>query len=558
MSDLDILARRAGDAARAEARERLTHLDAPTLADPHRVTAPRRRPVVLVAASLVLVAAVVAAVVSSDAVRIPVIEPAEPPVEQPDTPEQPTAVDGVLPAPEVGEALAAYLDDGTPVFVSHPKDGEVVVLDAEDPRAPWGWRRLVSYCPQSGWFEELRHGSRFNGWGQYTGGPSPAGLAAYPSELAPDGQTVRVIGPVGEHPPRDTPDLRRQDPGGPPCSNETDARPMGGGATVHHVPPTDAPVSAGEGLSPDRWTWARLMIGGRLGDAVLCADDACTGQGLAIHGLEPQNPFTLLTPVRRTMLARLTDQGTVAFVLPATDVDGPHPLQATEHDVLARPPAGQASAAYLPDGAPVFVVHDTAGRTHLADATSPDTPSSLLAWCPGVSAFVDGSGSTFAVTDLAPYPIALVDQGDHVGVRVTGDRDTDAAPAPTRPDVGDCDGAVVHAPPLDFLIAEPGNHAVSRSWWTWARMEIRASDGVLYLCASRLDGCVSGSRRDASAACEDLGTDADPEPCEPFQDPRVTTSGATATDGRQLFLVRQSPHSNTVDIRIPPDVGGPS
>lgn len=129
--------------------------------------------------------------------------------------DQPVAEDGVLPVPAVGEALPAYLEDGRPVFVSHPEEGDVVVVDAEDSRTVGGWRQLVTYCPSSGWFTEARHASRFNGWGEWTGGPSPAGLAPYPSELIDDGNAVRVTGPRQAHPGRDV--VHDQRPQGPPC-----------------------------------------------------------------------------------------------------------------------------------------------------------------------------------------------------------------------------------------------------------------------------------------------------------------------------------------------------
>lgn len=49
---------------------------------------------------------------------------------------------------------------------------------------------LVGWCDTSRWFEGPCHGSRFNRWGEWTGGPAPRGLDRYHSRIGPDGHLV--------------------------------------------------------------------------------------------------------------------------------------------------------------------------------------------------------------------------------------------------------------------------------------------------------------------------------------------------------------------------------
>lgn len=49
---------------------------------------------------------------------------------------------------------------------------------------------LVGWCATSRWFEGACHGSRFNRWGEWTGGPAPRGLDRYHSRIGTDGQLV--------------------------------------------------------------------------------------------------------------------------------------------------------------------------------------------------------------------------------------------------------------------------------------------------------------------------------------------------------------------------------
>jgi hypothetical protein len=68
--------------------------------------------------------------------------------------------------------FAEHLEDGTPVFVSHPEAGPLLVLDATSPHQG---NKLVAYCGSSALFEDLYHGSRFTGWGDWIAGRAPPG-----------------------------------------------------------------------------------------------------------------------------------------------------------------------------------------------------------------------------------------------------------------------------------------------------------------------------------------------------------------------------------------------
>ena len=93
----------------------------------------------------------------------------------------------VLAVPEPGTADPAHLEDGTPVFVSHLDDGEVIVVDATSPDN----QALLAFCERGGGLEEPRHGSKFTADGTWIFGPSPTGLAAYPYEHVGDSHDPR-------------------------------------------------------------------------------------------------------------------------------------------------------------------------------------------------------------------------------------------------------------------------------------------------------------------------------------------------------------------------------
>ncbi len=560
ISDVENRARRAGEAARAEAALRVRDVRMPGVA-PGRVR--RVRPRLVVAAGVVtaLVGAVVVAGVV-DRVPAPVIDPARPN----DQAVGPVAEDGVLPVPEVGEALAAYLADGRPVFVSHPEAGEVVVLDAVDPRAPGGWQQLVAYCSSSGWFEELRHGSRFNGWGEYAGGPAPAGLAAYPSELAADGDSVRVTGPRGEPPERlGSADRHPQPQRGPNCDGNRDAGSNPPTAATYHQPPAGTPAVDGQDVPADRWIWATLVIGGVAAEPKVCdADGTCPADAPDVAGIERGEEWGLLGRVPRALFARRGADGTVEVIVPATDEDGPHPGHTTaagREPLYDVPSAGEARPAHLPDLTPIFLVHDTDGQVRVFDAASPANPTNLVGWCAGDEVFVDAAGTRYA-TDGRPatpadeglrqYPAELVDIGETRGIRITGNpvdgEDGEVASLPA----GGCTETLGHQPDARTPVYEPGLQ-INDERWVWVRMHLESVDGELYLCAGSDQPCGELGDPDIGASC--IQTDpADPDTleCEPYRDPIVTTPGAEPFDTPRLMLVHGDDNGRTVDIRLPP------
>lgn len=316
--DVDTLAIRAGEALRTQARTRIARLGGPGT-DPLerrvRRRAVRRTVGAVVATAAVVVLVVVLAVRPGD-VSFPAIEPARP------DPANPVAQDGVLPVPPVRQAIAAYLDDGTPVFVSQPAEGDVWVLDAVDPKKP----TLLAFCASSGWFEDPWHGSRFSGWGDWVGGPAPTGMLAYPIEVASDGETVRVL-----RPPRTAPAPARGDhradgelnqPRGPMCTEGPMGEPrMTEHAEVHHVP-ADVPMMDGRDVRADGWAWVRLVLREVDGVVFACAPDGSCTQDAPPLRIDPDwfylgAGLASIDGTVRVQLARETEPGTIETILPA-------------------------------------------------------------------------------------------------------------------------------------------------------------------------------------------------------------------------------------------------
>lgn len=74
----------------------------------------------------------------------------------------------------------------------------------------------VPWCQSSQWYECPCHGSKYNKWGEWVGGPAPRGLDRFPSEVDGDGNLVVRTGTVLTGPAR-TAKVLQQEPEGPNC-----------------------------------------------------------------------------------------------------------------------------------------------------------------------------------------------------------------------------------------------------------------------------------------------------------------------------------------------------
>lgn len=112
----------------------------------------------------------------------------------------------VLDVPPRGEADAAFLADGRPVFVVHNSDGSITVVDGFSPHRAWGIRQLVVWCPTN-YFASWPDGSYFDRYGTWRGGrPAQPGLASFSFAVLrrdavgdPAQVRVRAIGPPIAH-----------------------------------------------------------------------------------------------------------------------------------------------------------------------------------------------------------------------------------------------------------------------------------------------------------------------------------------------------------------------
>jgi hypothetical protein len=325
MIDIDVeeRARRAGEAARAEAHARGSRLAVPDRAPV------RPRNTALLAAGVGLAALLVVVGVATRAVPPQLeIDPVAP---------VPAESGAGLPVPDVGDVLAAQLADGAPVFVSQPGPGDVLVLDAVDPHIGAGVRKLLVFCRLSAVFEDPRDGSRFDQWGNWLGGPAPVGLALYPSEPTPDGHTVEVVGDRRPAPARDAP---RGGPGevqGGTCQLDEGTEVS---EWVAHRPPESVPSLNGTEIPRDRWVWASLLLAGPVDRLVICDADGVCGTGPIVAtrlGLQTDRE---LPPTTFVALARSTGDGHVELVFPPA---ASHPFDLVtfievidEHEDVAR------------------------------------------------------------------------------------------------------------------------------------------------------------------------------------------------------------------------------
>jgi hypothetical protein len=554
--DVETRARRAGEAARTEASARAAHLEVPGDAtDP----AGRRlaRPLVGVVTGSIALLIVVLLVGQLARPPAPVIEPAVPDIA--DQVPEPVAVDGTLPVPPVGDAIPAYLEDGTPVFVSHPEDGEVFVLVAFDGHAPGGVQEMVHWCTSSQQFEEARHSTRFNAYGDHVGGPAPRPLLDVPAEPLDDGG-VRVTGPPG--PARERTDVRAEVPmAGPEClAGERQTEPTDDAVT--HSRPTEAPRLDGSALPQGRWVWAEVRLGGPEGDARVCElDGRCPADAPRIA----PGWGTQVTPDEAELTLLLVRGSGTSVDLAVGPDPGWSQLPAAESapGALPIPDPGEAELAYLDDRTPVIVTHE-AGEVRIVDAVSAVGPH-LVAWCAEPGFLADGAGGVWtlegaAVTpdtaDLPTYPYDVVSDDEAQALRVRGPATFDArsAAAPRADGSERCRGDALegHRPSTGDRVAQRLSPLVDTSGtsWTWSEARLAEVDGQLVLCAYLgPDACGEPVPTDDTTA--DCYADLPTGGACADRDPTVVTPGLAPTDEPVLLLVRLAEDRTTVEVRRP-------
>lgn len=103
---------------------------------------------------------------------------------------------------QYGDQHTAILPDGRGLMAIYQK---CVHLGC---RVPW--------CQSSQWYECPCHGSKYNKWGEWTGGPAPRGLDRFPSRINDDGTFTVSTGIILTGPAR-TARVLQQEPEGPNC-----------------------------------------------------------------------------------------------------------------------------------------------------------------------------------------------------------------------------------------------------------------------------------------------------------------------------------------------------
>jgi cytochrome b6-f complex iron-sulfur subunit len=74
----------------------------------------------------------------------------------------------------------------------------------------------VPWCQTSQWFECPCHGSKYNKWGEWMGGPAPRGLDRFPTRIIENGNVIVSTGTLLTGPAR-TERVLEQQPEGPAC-----------------------------------------------------------------------------------------------------------------------------------------------------------------------------------------------------------------------------------------------------------------------------------------------------------------------------------------------------
>ncbi len=269
----------------------------------------RRRQVVTGAAAAVVIAVVAVAVGQLTGGLQLTIEPAGP------------GGASVIALPEPGVPKPVQLDDGTPVFVSHLEDGEVVVLDATSPHAP---PTLLLGCEPDGGIQDPRSGSAFTARGTWMFGPAPTGLPIYPHERVSVDE-IRVTGTAGPSPPRPSEEELEVPDGGVAEGSAisfcfgVDLEGPDLDRAYYHWPAAMPPRGELE-LPVGRWEWVRADIQVQEGQPLLCAAAPCDPGSRRIGDPDGWLVRAVGQDARdQLFLARLRDDGLVDVRLPALE-----------------------------------------------------------------------------------------------------------------------------------------------------------------------------------------------------------------------------------------------
>jgi hypothetical protein len=248
--------------------------------------------------------------------------------------------------------------------------------------------------------------------------------------------------------------------------------------------------------------------------------------------------------------------------------DGPTPATPNGSDVLEVPARGDASAEFLSDGRPVFVIHYVDGTVSVIDAFSPYRPfgiRELVAWCsPGHfvgwpdQSFFDKygvwRGGTSAPPGLAVFAFDVLRRDaahDPTAVRVGGIGPTVAGhqnlssrrtyPSTCRSTSGSRVELVEH--PLDpsMVSDSPADlaEAPTDGWMAVDGFLSISSDGSVVLCSSSiLSECRDGAPVEAIEAID-----------APILRDELAANPDSPFAGNQLWLDRAA-HGAIVDIAI--------
>lgn len=287
------------------------------------VDGPRLEPVGSPTRSRPLAAAVALALFAAAGVMVwNVFRPLEPP--------PPTlAGSDIVRVPPRGQAVAAFLSDGHPVFVVHQPDGLVVAVDAVSPHRDFGIGQLAAWCPARKYFVAWPDGSFFLRSGRWWGGvAAPPGLDSVTFDVlsrdaSGDVATVRlgrIVPPWGGHP---TGSINDSVPASACGLADGDASQV----LIHPIDPSRVWRLPSEAATTDSAAW--IAVDGTLGvssdGAVsLCAelDGSTCRNGARVRGLNGRRLFAKLhaDPTSRlalphTWLARVNDGAIVELAM---------------------------------------------------------------------------------------------------------------------------------------------------------------------------------------------------------------------------------------------------